>query len=158
MTFAGQRSVTEVVDLIAGRVRDPAESLRQARDKIRKRLLYAAKAGELAGGLTGRFEARAIAAWAQVKWPGRFDDLPAQYTLESGDDLGVTDTATATVTSNNLERCKQLLAEAEAEIARLQAELARANSESAALRPLADRYQQIKATNRASASKPRKRR
>jgi hypothetical protein len=147
-----------LLDLITERVRDPADTMRQARDKVRKRILYAAERGELAGGPTGGFDVRAVAAWARVKWPGVLVGLQADYEDVTANQANLSDRAEAIVIPKSLERCQRLLAEAEAEIGRLQSELARVNAENFNLRPAAERMQQIRDKNRAAAKRPRKRR
>ncbi|MBX6421910.1 MAG: hypothetical protein IRZ06_13020 [Nevskia sp.] len=155
-------TIQELVDLLAPRVRKAGDTLRQAKDKVRKRLLYAQKSGELerlgtpAKQPNGRFKLSAVIGWARFKWPGKVNDLLAYYSRDLSETLTVSDSAIADIIPGDLPRCQQALRDSQNKVRLLEAQLAESLAEIRRLKPLADRYEANRAKNRESAKKPRK--
>lgn len=158
-------TLTEIVELITERVRNPNDTLRQAKDKVRKKIRYALKIGKLHNlGASGKqndglLKLSVVVAWARGKWPDALLDLRANYEDVARERrLSATDHAFADVIPGDLTRCQRALKEAQAKIRQLDAELANAKSKIIRLQPLADHYEATRATNRESAQKSRKHR
>ena len=154
-----------IVTLLVARARDPADTVRQAKDKFRKRLLYAEASGELLriSGLVarcpdGRWKLGPVVAWARVIWPGKFNDLPTHYRNQVGEVLLVQANARGRITIDDLPRLQQTLADTEVEVGRLQTALQLADAELVLLRPLAEHKERIRQARRDRARLPRKRR
>ncbi len=140
-------TIQELVDLLAPRVRKAGDTLRQAKDKVRKRLLYAQKSGELE---------RLGTPAKQPNGRCKVNDLLAYYSRDLSETLTVSDSAIADIIPGDLPRCQQALRDSQNKVRLLEAQLAESLAEIRRLKPLADRYEANRAKNRESAKKPRK--
>jgi hypothetical protein len=153
-------SFAEVVELVAPRVRESRDSLRQAKDKVGQRLRYAIRQRVVKASQPGgrSYELGTIVAWARHKWPGKVNDLPmvaitatAHIRLEDA-----TASARGYTVHRDIELCVKALNEALDRNAKLEAELTAAKQEIEKLRPLANRYLKNRQKNRESARRPRR--
>lgn len=112
------------VALIAKRTRSAGDSDKAAYDKATKRIKYAIYTkGDLAGSSAQGFELGVLVAWARLKWPGKFDDLPAYVSGTATVRVSSTVKARGTVTTampSSVGECHTLLAEKMKIIADLQ--------------------------------------
>lgn len=151
-------TLTEISALLAFRVQPDGESLRKTRDKVRKRLRYAVENDYLhvmGVGDLQLFFAAEVFAWARRTWPDAFGDIRVRHEADLSDAVGLCDSPKARVLPGELNECHELLLNTYAEADSLKDELARAERELARLRPLAERYEEIRARNRSSAKKSR---
>lgn len=155
-------TIQELVELLAPRVKAPGDSLRQAKDKVRKRLLYSHRSGELVRfeaqerGDDGRFWLGCIVAWGREKWPGKLTDLPARHNATVEERFRSASSAFGDVVPTDLPQCREALRACQAQVRLLEAKLAEHQREIGRLKQLADRYESNRAKNRESARKPRK--
>jgi len=151
-----------IVLMISTALGVPEPEIRPTRDKVRKRLVYAIRSGDLtefgAQG-SGLLFAPQVVAWAREKWPGFFRDHPADQSAVGGSTAQLSAVAIPWVIPGDLKRCQQALIEAERAIEKLAQELgqelADAHAEISYLRPLAKQYVKNRAKNRRSARLPR---
>lgn len=150
--------LAQMAMLIALRVRPPGEDGRATIDKIRKRLRYAVKIGEVHPMLSesGLFYVPEVIAWAQRKWPDKLCDLVGEHAASAHSNLLVHDKVQHTSIPADLPSCQDALEDAQQLIHKLRADIASAHAEIARLRPLADKYEQNREKNRQSAKLPRK--
>lgn len=155
-------SLWQMAMLIAERVRRPDETLRQAADKARKRLVHAVAKGDLTLAQTQAGQPGPVlrtsdaVLWARGKHPGEFLDIPVSSSVRLVEALGVADSASGQVLPGDLQRCQQALREAYERIERLDQLLDATLTEYGRVAPLAERYERNRAKNQASARKPRK--
>jgi hypothetical protein len=155
----------DAVEFLAARVRKPGDEEREAKDRVRQRLTYAIKTGQLVtldGTKVGPslFSMNSFAAWAHSKWPGKLPDLPyPPITANVRIPLPVLHIrATGYCIPNNLADCQTALADVEKERIRLHAELVEARNEIDQLRPLAEAQKNLRARNQQNARRKRNRR
>lgn len=149
--------LAEMALLIALRIRpEDGEPRRTTIDKVRKRLIYATKNGDLQTALTGLYFVPQVIAWSQTKWPGKFDDLPAEHSHAATATLVMRDEARAFVIPGDLPGCQEALEDAHRKNRQLQAELNAAHAEIERLKPIAYKYEHIREKNTRSAKLPRK--
>ncbi len=148
--------LAEMAMLIALRTRPAGEPLRTTIDKVRKRLVYATKNGDLQTAHAGLYFVPQTIAWSQKKWPGKFDGLPAEHTSTATATAVFHDEAWGFVIPGDLPRCQEALRDAQRENQQLQAELKAARAEIDRLKPIAEKYEQIREKNARSAKLPRK--
>lgn len=158
------RPLSELAEFIAGRIKPHGEPIRVTIDKVRKRMLYAAKIGAL-HPIPGSFNffAPEVEAWAKSKWPSEFQDVARVLTQSIEEKFGISDRLESRLIPNDLGRCKEELELAFSTIqqlrdrsALLEDKLREAQEEVARLTPLAQGYENIRRKNRLAAKRPRK--
>ena len=138
----------QAVGLIADEVRKNDESIRQARDRVRKRIDYAVKKGKLKQDHHHQIGFGELAAWAQTNWRGNFTDWPATQTGEIEFTLqGITGDIKGAL-PESLEVCHARIKELTSEVQALRREVG-------ALRPVKVREDEKRRKNRESARRPR---
>ena len=143
--------------LLALRVQKPGEDLRPTVDKVRKRLLYAVAKDELhVTGPLQFFLAAQVFAWARKKWPGTFSDIAVKHDAHASDTLNLDARIKNWHYPGDLGECHKLLRSLYDDLELLEEELASATREIRQLRPLAEKYEEIRRRNRRSAKLPRK--
>lgn len=150
------------VDFLVSHARNPHDSLRQAQDKVRKRLCYAMEKGDvlpepLMIETNGEFSpSMELVVWARAKYPSNFAQFKAATT---GNIKGVFEPMIGRISSyqvpGNLAECQEALREANASLCALGEQLEAALAEIERLRPLEAKYNHIRETNRLNAKKPR---
>ena len=145
-----------MTEFIAERVQPYGESLRATTDKVRKRLLYAAKIGRLRTVDTDLFSLPHVIAWSQEKWPGKFDDFHVERRKTIGSEASFSDEATCIVLPGNLKECQDALEVAQKQIHLLQTDLKAAHAEIECLKGFEKKYVNIREKNTESAKRPRK--
>ncbi|MFT3806705.1 hypothetical protein [Arenimonas sp.] len=158
------KPLAELALWIAERVKPPGEPIRKTIDKVRKRIAHAVKIGALhpaPKSLT--FYVPEVEAWAKNKWPSEFSDVPRVEIIRIVERLAISVSADMRLVPGDLDRCKQELKnafqkidEAEDLNKHLMKELKAAREEVDRLRPLAERYENIRRKNRLAASRPRR--
>jgi hypothetical protein len=149
--------LAEMALLIALRIRpENGEPMRTTIDKVRKRLVYATENGDLQVADAGLYFVPQVIAWSQKKWPGKFDDLPAEHSRAATATLVMRDQARAFVIPGDLPGCQEALEDAHRKNRQLQTELNAAHAEIERLEPIAYKYEQIRQKNTRSAKLPRK--
>lgn len=148
--------LAEMALLIALRIQPVGEPLRTTVDKVRKRLVYATENGDLQTAAGGLYFVPQTIAWAQRKWRGKFDGLPAEHSATITATAVFRDEAWGFVIPGDLPRCQDALRDAQRENQQLQAELKAARAEIERLEPIAQKYEQIREKNSRSAKLPRK--
>ncbi|MEO5812845.1 MAG: hypothetical protein ABIQ63_12115 [Rhodanobacter sp.] len=151
-------ALAEMTMLIARLVQPYGEPLRTTVDKVRKRILYATLKGALTtvGTGAGLYSCPEVIAWARKKWPGKLNDLPAEHSVSASATAGFRDDGHMFVTPGDLPRCQAALLEALRENQQLRSELKAAQAEIERLKPIAEKYEKNRETNRQSAKRPRK--
>ena len=132
--------------------------MRATIDKVRKRLAYAVEKGELqveGAPRAPRYALPLVVAWARRKWPGQFLGSTAEHTAEGQSNLNFADALHHDVFPGDLRRSHEELRKAYVQIRQLVAELTAALAEIDRLKPLAEKYEQIREKNRQSAKRPR---
>lgn len=155
LTAESRIARADVVQLIAAETRRPNESIRQARNKVSHRITYAVDKGHLIKDPDG-FKVGDLVLWMRSEWPRLFDDLPAsprQATFAST--IKISDSYSARVIPGDLDRCKAALNDAYDQIDRLTLELRAVQVELENLRPLAEKWEDFCAINKAKAKGPR---
>lgn len=150
-------SLSEIIQTLAARVQPYGEPMRLTVDKVRKRVLYAIRIGDLhvAPGTDHLFSPQ-VMQWSKLKWPAAMTDVRAVKAGQCQEVLGALDELVGDVVPATLEGRKQALIEAFDLNFRLARELRLANEEIARLAPLAERYENIRRKNRLAAGRPRK--
>lgn len=148
--------LAEMARLIALRIQPAGESLRTTIDKVRKRLVYATKNGELQTAHAGLYFVPQAIAWSQKKWPGKFDGLPAEHSATATATAVIRDEVWGFVIPGDLPSCQKALEDAQRENQQLLTELKAARAEIDCLEPIAEKYEQICEKNARSAKLPRK--
>lgn len=149
-------SLAKMAALIASRIRPAGEPMRATIDKVRKRLVYATSNGDLQTSPADLYFAPQTIAWAQKKWPGKFNDLASEHSATATATMVIRDEAMAFVIPGDLPRCQDALRDAQRENQELQAQLKAARLEIARLKPIAEKYERIREKNARSAKLPRK--
>lgn len=154
-------AINKLVDLIVPLVRLPSDSVRQTRDKVRQRLLYAVNRSNpqalAAIGADDNYtvDIEQATAWARTKWPtismGTAHHIPPAVPEAIGIQDGVFDWTIP----GDISRCQASLETSHRVIRAMRDELKRLRAENARLVPLAKRYAEICEANRKSARKPR---
>jgi len=148
--------LAEMALRIALRIQPTGEPLRTTIDKVRKRLVYATEKGDLQTAHAGLYYVPQAIAWSLKKWPGKFDGLPAEHNATATATAMFRDEAQLFVMPGDLPRCQDALRDAQRENGQLRAELKAAHTEIAQLKPIAQKYEQIREKNTRSAKLPRK--
>lgn len=151
--------LTEIAQLLALKVQPEGETMRTTVDKVRKRLIYAAKSGKLhviGPPAFPLFIAPQVFAWARKNWPEAFGDVSVAHDVQAQSHIRIGAVVRDHLFPGDLNECHRLLREMYDEVESLQGELATAEREIARLEPLAERYEQNRAKNQASAKRPRK--
>lgn len=148
--------LAEMAMLIALRTRPVGEPLRTTIDKVRKRLVYATKNGDLQTAHAGLYFVPQAIAWSQKKWPGKFDGLPAEHSATATATAVIRDEAWGFAIPGDLPGCQKALEDAQRENQQLLKELKAARAEIERLWPIAEKYEQIREKNALSAKLPRK--
>lgn len=151
-------SILQIVDFLALELGVSGADARSARDKIRKQLVYAIEQGHLE--CTGPPQAKQLSMpqvrrWARDKWPEELNHLNVRRQIEAVASAVLSVHADVHYYPGNLETCHKELRAAYARNEKLAGELAAAQAEITHLRPLAEKYEQNRETNRTSAKKPR---
>ena len=150
-----QYTTTEIALLIATRIQQFGEDKRLIVDKVRKRLDYATKKGDLHKTATGDYCASEIHPWMRKKWPDKFDDIAVEHFPTAMGKVSVSTRASMLVLPGNLDRCHAALTDAHVENRKLLDQLQSAQTEIAELKPLAEKYLRICEENARSAKLPR---
>jgi hypothetical protein len=118
-------SLPEVVAFLADRVRGPLDTVREARDKVRKRMVYAVDNGTLRQPEQQRFRLIDVVTWARgvARWAPHLTDFPVVIAVPAAR-LTLTGYAPVVYSSPEGKR-----------IAELEQELAEARAELELLRP-----------------------
>lgn len=148
--------LAEMAMLIALRTRPAGEPLRTTIDKVRKRLVYATKNGDLQTAHADLYFVPQVIAWSLRKWPGKFDGLRAEHSATATAAVVVRDEIQGWVIPGDLPGCQEALRDAQRENEQLQAMLMAAHGEIERLRPIAEKYELIREKNRRSSQLPRK--
>lgn len=155
-------AIKKLVEIIVPHVRSPDDSLRQARDKVRQRVVYAVEKNDpqvlAAIGVDNNFtlNIEQAAIWARTKWPS-IDLGPAHHILPPVREvIGVHDAMYDWMIPGDIARCQASLEAAHKIMRAMRDELKRLRVENAHLAPLAHRYEEICEANRKSARIPRK--
>lgn len=148
--------LAEMAMLIAVRIQPAGEPLRTTIDKVRKRLIYATKNGDLQTAHAGLYFLPQVIAWSQKRWSGKFDGLPAEHSATATSAAMIRDEAWAFVIPGDLPSCQKALEDAQRENHQLRAELKAAHAEIERLKPIAQKYERIREKNARSAKLPRK--
>jgi hypothetical protein len=151
-------SLAKMAKLIAVRIRPPGEPLRTTTDKVRKRLSYATKKGELRtlGTGPGLYYLPHAIAWSQEKWPGKLNDLRTEPPDPAASKEFLQEDPWKFLVPSDLRRCQEVLGEALLENYLLRTKLTRARAEIHRLTPIMKKYEQICEKNARSAKLPRK--
>lgn len=151
-------SFREMAKLLAERVRPEGESPRATVDKVRKRLDYALDHGELKWALPSQqlLSTQKVVIWARKKWPDQFGDIPIRQDVSVSDGFVVRGESEPLTLPGDLSECQQALLSAYRSNSFLRMALAIAQAEAARLRPLAEKYEEIRRKNQESAKLPRK--
>jgi hypothetical protein len=158
-TLTLEEAVNLLAPLVFNKKKDELSS--HVKDKLRKRLRYAQKHGDMAkfSGASmpppGCFDRDTLIRWAHSKsnWRGRLSELPAQPIPGQGrvELLGRAMALMAFGRHPDLDSCQRAWEVACNDIERLTNELARANVEVERLRKLVDEHEQARAKRSASA-------
>ncbi|HEY2344897.1 MAG TPA: hypothetical protein VGH80_03320 [Xanthomonadaceae bacterium] len=154
--------IDRAVTFLVPHVRDPNDSYRQARDKVRKRVMFAAARGEfradqVMGGTpdqplpTGTF-----IAWARKKWPSKLDAYPAEYCVDTGSKAMLSDAAYTVSYPPDVEQCHEILRASAKAIRVLTKQLMEAQNEITRLRPIEAQFDAWCRKNQKNAERRRK--
>lgn len=148
----------EIAKLLAERVRPAGELPRATVDKVRKRLDYALNHGELKWAVPSQqlLRTQDVLIWAREKWPDEFQGIPVRQDIDVGDTVGLQDVARALLLPGDINKCHEALLAANRLIFQLRFALVTSQREIAVLRPLAEKYEEIRKKNQESAKRPRK--
>ena len=155
-TLTLEEAVNLLAPLVFNKKKDVLSS--HVKDKVRKRLLYAQKHGDMAkfSGASmpppGCFDRDTLIRWAHSKsnWRGLLSELPAQPIPGQGR-ADLVFHGVAFGRHPDLDSCQRAWEVACNDIERLTNELARANVEVERLRKLVDEHEQARAKRSASA-------
>ena len=109
------RNLDKAVTFLVKHVRDPNDDPRQARDKIRKRVLHALAAGDLSADSMlfdtgdGAEPPPRFVAWARTKWPAELQRFTAELIGDGGSVAGFMDAAHGDVLPGEIGRCQDYL-------------------------------------------------
>ncbi len=145
----------KMAKVIAIRIRPAGEPMRITVDKVRKRLTYAVKNVDLQT-VDGLYPVPGTIAWARKKWPDKLNDLHADHSSAAQSTGVLRDEAWSFVIPGDLPRCQEALQECLRQVRQLQEELKTAHTEIERLKPVAEKYEKNRETNRRSAKQPRK--
>ena len=148
--------LAEMAIFIASRVQPQGEPFRATNDKVHKRLKYATKIGRLHTLGPNLCHVPRTMAWAQEKWPGKFEDLFAELSDTATATAVMSDELVGWVIPGDLPTCQKALDETHQENQRLRTELKELRAEIVRLKPSAQRYKRNCATNAHSAKGKRK--
>jgi len=116
---------------------------------------------ETSRGGTKQYVFGRLAAWAQDKWPRKYDDLPAIREVNAGRMAGTLSgyrfKASGFQIPGTLVECQAQLQQAMLRITTLEQDVIVAREDADRLRPDAEKWRDYCATNRASARRPRTR-
>lgn len=149
--------IHEAVDLLLGEIGPPASEVREVKDKIRKRIVYALVKGQLRHANAGQegLERNELLVWAKRKWPGKIKEPVVQF-VAMHETLNLSGSAGAETYPSTIDACHDLLRDARKMIRNLDVRTMVLMREVARLRPMAEKYEDICEANRQSASMPRK--
>lgn len=155
-------AITELVQIITPLVKSPNDSLRQARDKVRQRILYALdKDDPQASAAIGEHDGfvpdlEKAAIWARSKWPSISFGAVHLVLPPISEAARLSDASIPWVIPGDKEQCQAALELAHKVLRSMREELKLVRKENARLSPLAKRYEEICQANRKSAAFPRK--
>lgn len=149
--------IHEAVDLLLGEIEPPASEVREVKDKVRKRIVYALVKGHLRHANAGQegLDRNELLVWAKRKWPGKIKE-PVVHFVAISETLNLIDSAGAETYPSTIDACHDLLRAARKMIRNLDIRNMVLMGEVARLRPMAEKYEAICEANRQSASMPRK--
>jgi hypothetical protein len=156
------RNLDKAVSFLLEHARDPNDDLRQARDKHRKRILYAISTGDLEPDslLCDTVDwvppPPRFVAWARTKWPTEMQAFLARYDNVNRSALGLQDILIGDIIPGELEKCQDYLMQAYSGIRAMASELHNALKEIERLEPIEAKYEAICEKNRQNAARPRK--
>ncbi len=154
-------SLLELISLLITAVPPGNDSASQHRDKIRQRVLYGLKKQDpellraLGAPETWELDIELMAGWARKKWPNANVGIARFVAPTQNGLVGFSDSLIANEIPSDLCRCQAALGKAHALNGELRTVLRRQERELRRVQPLAKRYEEICAKNRASAEKPR---
>jgi hypothetical protein len=154
--------LASAVTFLVHHARDPNDDPRQARDKIRKRLLYAIEKGELLPGALmivsdeGALPAPEFITWARTKWPSEFNAFPALIAGITQSSFNVGDKVLPYVYPGDIPRCHDALRDAYRINRELSTQVGAALVEIDRLQPIEAKYVALCEKNRQNAMRPRK--
>lgn len=149
--------IHQAVDLLLGQIGPPSSEVREVKDKVRKRIVYALVKGHLRHANAGRegLDRNELLVWARRKWPGKIKEPVVQFVANS-ETLNLSGCAGAETYPSTIDACHELLRAARKMIRDLDLRDMVLMGEVARLRPLAEKYADICEANRQSAIRPRK--
>lgn len=135
----------DAIDLVLKEV-DPQlyDTPRLVKDRVKHRIAAAIKKGDL-NLVKNKFVVGDFIAWARGKWPTKFFNYLANLKLNFHSTTSAKASMTMVVTHQSIDQCREALNEALKKTAELEAENAR-------LRPDAEKYLKICATNKKNRS------
>lgn len=148
--------IHEAVDLLIEELDPPASELREVKDKVRKRIVYALVKGHLRHADAGQegLDRNDLIVWAKRKWPGKIKQ-PAVLHAEIHETVDLNAKAQADEYPSTVEGCHVLLRAARKILKSQDLRNMMLMGEVMRLRPLAEKYEAICESNRQSARKPR---
>lgn len=155
-------TIWELATLVAERTREPGTPLRQVRDKVRHRIAYAVKVGQLdlRSPRNDAEEPYLLAGdaitWARAKYAGHFHDIPVSATERLRDGLGFSDRLATSAISGDLVTCQLTLSNTLATARRLEALLEATERELKQATAAADKWARLCDRNRRNAKARRK--
>ncbi len=151
-------TLSQVADFLVPKIRRPGEGLRAVIDKVRKRVEYAAKNGDLeAQVIAGKrlYCLPLVLAWASRKWPANFPGVTTRQEGTASGAMGFTGGGSGFTYPGDLKESHAALRVAHMRIYELTEALKSAQLEIDRLRPLAEKYEEICEKNRKSAKRSR---
>lgn len=147
----------EAVEFILSRLDIPVPDQRATRDKVRKRIIYAHGNGSLPrlDIHTRDVDRNELIVWARKKWRGRFEQDKTIQIADCIDGLNLADSLSVNEYPNSVERCHELLRNANLMLAAMSMRMQVQDRLIRSLRPLAEQYERNRERNRTSARKPR---
>jgi len=152
------KTLVQVANILAPAVRNPEEELRAAIDKVRKRVEYAVKKGDLdAQVIAGKrlYCMPLVLAWASRKWPANFPRVTTRQEGTASGALGFTGGGSGFTYPGDLKESHAALRAAHIRIYELSEALKSGQLEIDRLKPLAEKYEEICKKNRKSAKRSR---
>lgn len=158
MKITDTLSLDDAATLLAGRDMRRGDTLRTAKDRNRKRILYAVQKNRLARNPNDSFRVGALVAWAFRIWPTRFADLPRDpniFAMEVSEGAHAGEAMVDIHLPGNVEACHKLITAMAHNEKRLMEFARHLIAERDALEPDAIAWRQLCRRNTASARKPR---
>lgn len=151
-------TIHQAVELLTDALEPRGSELREVKDRVRKRIVYALVKGHLRHANIGKegLDRNELLVWAKRKWPGKIKE-PVVVFADIEEKVNFSAEADADTYPSTVDACHELLRAARQIILNLDIRNMMLVGEVARLRPLAEKYEAICEANRQSASKPRNR-